>query len=215
MPFHPRGAHGPAACPGLPAQPWLKQRPGGQCFQQGQARDFSPQPCGAGMGPGCSPSLKADVAEGVAVARAGEGRCIAVVGMERGQSLLFPPSLSPAPPLPPGGGSAATVPAHEGMSPDGMLHLDEGQLPHCHLTGTQRLETALLVEGHEEIFAHEQGAPGERQAPQVLQVPPHEDGALALLPEGAVHGQHVDVHCCAPRFVQGQRRLPRGERGLV
>lgn len=136
---------------------------------------------------------------------------------EGSQPLILPCSLSPAPPGRAGtrGGSAAAVPAHEGMSPHGMLHLDEGQLPHRHLAGTQHLKTALLVEGHEEIFAHEQGAPGEGQAPQVLQVSPHEDGALALLPEGAVHGQHVDVHSRAPRLMQGQGRLPRGEQELV
>lgn len=96
-----------------------------------------------------------------------------------------------------------------------MLHLDERQLPHRHLTGTQCLETALLVEGHEEIFAHEEGTAGEGQAAQVLQVPPHQDGALALLAEGAVHGQHMDVNCCALRLVQGQRLLQGGNKVSV
>jgi len=125
-----------------------------------------------------------------------------MAGMERGRSPLPTAAASGH-----RGGSAAAVPAHEGMTPHGVLHLDEGQLPHRHLAGPQRLEAALLVEGHEEVFAHEQGAAGEGQAAQVLQVPPHEDGALALLPGRAVHGQHVDVHRRAPRLVQGQRRL--------
>lgn len=63
--------------------------------------DFCPQPCGAGMGPGRSPGWKADVVEGIAVARAGWGRYIAVVGMERGHCLLstpLQPLSSPPPP---------------------------------------------------------------------------------------------------------------------
>lgn len=111
-------------------------------------------------------------------------------------------------------GSAAAVPAHEGMAPHLVLHLSEGQRAHRHLAGTQSFETALLIEGHEEMFAHEHGAPGAGQAAQVLQVSPHQDGTLALLTEGSVHGQHVDVHRRAPRLVQGQRRL-QGANGAV
>lgn len=83
--------------------------------------------------------------------------------------------------------SAATVAAHEGVAAHGVLHLDEGQWPHRDLARALNLEAGLLVEGHEEILAHEHGAAHVRQTAQVLQVAPHQDGPAALLPERAVH----------------------------
>lgn len=103
--------------------------------------------------------------------------------------------------------SAATVAAHEGVASHGILHLDEGQRPHRDLTRTQNFEARLLVERHEEILAHEHGTAHVRQTAQVLQVTPHQDGAAALLPERAVHRQHMDMHCGAMRFVERQSFL--------
>lgn len=93
------------------------------------------------------------------------------------------------------------------MSADRALHLDEGQGPHGDLAGALHLEAGLLVEGHQEVLAHQDGAPHAGQAAQVLQVSPHQDGALALLPEGAVDRQDVDVDGGAVGLVEGQSVL--------
>lgn len=89
--------------------------------------------------------------------------------------------------------STAAVPAHEGVAPDRVQHLDEGEGPHSDLAGALHLEARLLVEGHQEVLAHEHGAADVGQAAEVLQVAPHQDGAFALLAEGPVDGQGVDV----------------------
>lgn len=111
-----------------------------------------------------------------------------------------------------GTSSATTVSAHEGMATNGMVHLDEGQRAHRDLTGAQRLEATLGVEGDKEILTHQCGSTHVRQAAQVLQVAPHQDGALALLAEGAVDCQNMDMDCGSMRLVQGQSILPREEK---
>lgn len=100
--------------------------------------------------------------------------------------------------------SAATVASHEGVATHSVLHLDEGQRPHRDLTRALNLEARLLVEGHEEILAHEHSTAHVRQTAQILQVAPHEDGATTLLPERAVHRQHMDVDRGAMRFMKRQ-----------
>lgn len=95
------------------------------------------------------------------------------------------------------------------MAPDRELHLDEGQRSHGDLAWALRLEAALLIERHQEVLAHQHGAAHERQTAQVLQVAPHQDGAFALLPEGSVHRQHVDVDGRAAGLVKGQCILQR------
>lgn len=97
--------------------------------------------------------------------------------------------------------STAAIPPHEGVASDRVDHFHEGQGSHCDLAGTQCLEARLLVEGNQEVLAHEHGAADVGEAAQVLQVAPHQDGAFALLPESSVHSQHVDVDCVAVRLV--------------
>jgi len=89
--------------------------------------------------------------------------------------------------------STAAVPTHEGVAPDWVHHVDEGQGPHCDPARALHLETRLPVEGNQEVFAHEHGAADGGQAAEVLQVAPHQDGAFALLAEGPVDRQDVDV----------------------
>lgn len=79
------------------------------------------------------------------------------------------------------------------MAPDWVEHLGEGEGPHRDLTGALHLEARLPVEGDQEVFTHEHGAADVGQAAEVLQVAPHQDGAFALLAEGPVDGQDVDV----------------------
>ena len=90
--------------------------------------------------------------------------------------------------------SATAVTSHEGVSPDRVQHLNEREGPHCDLTGALHLETRLLVEGNQEVLTHEHRTADVGQAPEVLQVAPHQDGAFTLLTEGPVDGQDVDVH---------------------
>lgn len=87
------------------------------------------------------------------------------------------------------------------------MHLDEGQRPDCDLTWALNLEARLLVEGYEEILAHEHSTADVRQTAQVLQVAPHQDGTAALLSERTVHRQHVHVDGGAMRFVKRQSFL--------
>lgn len=105
--------------------------------------------------------------------------------------------------------SATAVAAHEGVSADGILHLHEGQWPHCDLTRALNFESRLLVKGYEEILTHEDCTSYVRQAAQVLQVAPHQDGATALLSEGTVHGKDMDVDCSPLWLVQSQGFLKR------
>lgn len=124
-----------------------------------------------------------------------------------GQEVSAPPRTSRkihARAIPP---STAAVPPHEGVTSDRVDHFHEGQGSHGDLAGAQSLEARLLVEGNQEVLAHEHGAPHVGEAAQVLQVAPHQDGAFALLAESSVHGQHVDVDGVAVRLVEGQRVL--------
>lgn len=107
--------------------------------------------------------------------------------------------------------STATVTAHEGMAPDWVEHLDEGEGPHCDLTGALHLEARLLVKGNQEIFTHEHSTANIGQAAEVLQVAPHQDGAFALLAEGPVDSQDMDVDSGAMRLMEGQGILKRGQ----
>ncbi|KAL7890876.1 hypothetical protein AOLI_G00003520 [Acnodon oligacanthus] len=108
-----------------------------------------------------------------------------------------------------GEASAAAVAAHERVPTHRTLHLDEGERPHGDLTGALHLEAGLLVEGHEEVLAHEDGPAHVGEAAQVLQVPPHQDRSFALLAEGAVDRQDVNVDRGAVRLVEGQGVLKR------
>lgn len=107
--------------------------------------------------------------------------------------------------------STATVPPHEGMAPDWVEHLDEGEGPHCDLTGALHLEARLLVKGNQEIFTHKHSTANIGQAAEVLQVAPHQDGAFALLAEGTVDSQDMDVDSGAMRLMEGQGILKRGQ----
>lgn len=71
--------------------------------------------------------------------------------------------------------STATVTPHEGMASDRVEHLNEGQRPHCDLTGALHLEARLLVKGNKEFFTHEDSSTDTRQAAKVLQIAPHQD----------------------------------------
>lgn len=90
------------------------------------------------------------------------------------------------------------------MASDRVEHLNEGQGPHCDLTGALHLKTRLLVKGNQEFFTHEDSSAYTRQAAKVLQIAPHQDGAFALLTEGPVDGQHVDVNRRPVRFMEGE-----------
>lgn len=95
------------------------------------------------------------------------------------------------------------------MATDGALHLDKGKGPHGNLARTLNLKARLLIKRHQKVLAHENGAADVGQAAQVLQVTPHQDGAFALLAEGTVDSQHVDVDGGAVGFVKSQRILSR------
>lgn len=103
--------------------------------------------------------------------------------------------------------STATVATHESVAPDWVQHLYEGEGPHSDVSGAQHLEIHLLVEGNQEILAHEDGTAHIGQAAEVLQVAPHEDGAFSLLPERPVDSQDVDVDRGSMRLVEGHRVL--------
>lgn len=107
--------------------------------------------------------------------------------------------------------STATVSAHEGMAPDWVEHLDESEGAHCDLTGALHLEARLLVKGNQEIFTHKHSTANIGQAAEVLQVTPHQDGAFALLAEGPVDSQDMDVDSGAMRLMEGQGILKRGQ----
>lgn len=100
--------------------------------------------------------------------------------------------------------STAAVPPHEGVASDWVDHLDEGQGPNCDLTGALRLETRLLVKGNQEFLTHEDSSADAGQTAEVLQIAPHQDGAFALLTEGPVDGQDVDVNRGTVRFMEGE-----------
>lgn len=104
------------------------------------------------------------------------------------------------------------VAPHVGVSADRVPHLGEGEVGHGDGAAAQDPEATLTVEGHQEVLAHEHGPPYVGQAAQVLQVAPHQDGPLALLPEGTVHGQHMDVHRGATGLVQRQSLLEQRAR---
>lgn len=90
------------------------------------------------------------------------------------------------------------------MASDVVEHLGEGEGSHCDLTGALHLEARLLVEGHQEVFAHEHCTAYVGQAAEVLEVAPHQDGAFPLVAEGAMDCQDVDVDCVAMRFMESQ-----------
>lgn len=99
------------------------------------------------------------------------------------------------------------VTAHVRMAADRVPHLGEGEVGHGDGAAAQDLEARLAIEGDEEVLAHQHGSAHVGQAAQVLQVAPHQDGAFALLPEGAMNRQDVDVDGGAAGLVEGQRIL--------
>ena len=100
-----------------------------------------------------------------------------------------------------------TVAAHVRVAADRVQHLREGEVGHGDGAAAQHLEAGLPVEGNQEVLAHQHRPAHAGQAAQVLQVAPQQDGTFALLPEGAVHGEDVDVDRGAAGLVQGQRVL--------
>lgn len=100
-----------------------------------------------------------------------------------------------------------TVAAHVGVAADGVPHFGKGQVGHGDGAAAQHLEAWLAVEGDEKILTHQYGAAHVGKAAEVLQVAPHQDGAFALLSEGAVHGEDVDVDGGAAGLMKGQRFL--------
>ena len=115
----------------------------------------------------------------------------------------------------PGGSrSGVTVPAQGGVAPQGAVHLREGQRAHNDGTWARGMEAEPLVEGHQRVLAHERSLAHGQLASHVVQVAPEQDGALALPPEGAVHGQHVQVGGAPPGPVQCQRLLGQETTGV-
>lgn len=96
------------------------------------------------------------------------------------------------------------VAAHVGVAADWVPHLCEGEVGHGDGAAAQHLEAWLAVEGDEDVFAHQHRPAHVGQAAQVLQVTPHQDGTFALLPEGAMDGEDVDVDCGATGLVESQ-----------
>lgn len=90
------------------------------------------------------------------------------------------------------------------MASDRVEHLDEGQGPNCDLAGALHLEARLLVKGNQEFLTHEDSSADAGQTAEVLQIAPHQDGAFALLAEGPVDGQDVDVNRRTARFMEGE-----------
>lgn len=111
--------------------------------------------------------------------------------------------------------SAATVTTHECVASDWVEHLNEGEGPHPDLTGALNLEARLLVKGNQEVFTHEHSAADVRQTAEVLQVAPHQDGTFALLAEGPVDSQNVDVDGGPMRLMESQGILERKKKGGV
>lgn len=95
------------------------------------------------------------------------------------------------------------------MAPDRVEHLDESEGPHRDLTGSLHLEARLLVEGNQEVFTHEHSTADVGQAAEVLQVAPHQDGAFALLAEGPVDSQDVDMDGGPVRLMESQGILEK------
>lgn len=100
-----------------------------------------------------------------------------------------------------------TVAPHVRVAADGVPHLREGHAGHGDGAAAQHLEAGLAVEGNEEVLAHQHRSAHIGQAAEVLQVAPHQDGTFALLPEGAVDGEDVDVDGGAAGLVESQRVL--------
>lgn len=107
-------------------------------------------------------------------------------------------------------GSAAAVPPQGGVAPRGALQLREGERAQREGARAHEAEAEPLVEGHQSVLTHEHGPAHVRLAAQVVQVAPHQHGALALPPASVVHGQHVQVGGAAPGPVQRQRLLGTG-----
>lgn len=82
---------------------------------------------------------------------------------------------------------AAAVPPRVRLPAEHVLHLLEAHVGHGDGRGAPLLEAGLEVKGHQEVLADEQRTAEARDAAQVLQVAPQQDGAFALLPAVAVH----------------------------
>lgn len=105
------------------------------------------------------------------------------------------------------------VAPHVRVAADGVPHLCEGQVGHGDGTAPQHLEARLAVEGNEEVFAHQHRSAHVGQAAEILQVTPHQNGPFALLPEGAVDSEDVDVDGGAAGLVEGQCVLEKRGHG--
>lgn len=95
------------------------------------------------------------------------------------------------------------------MASDWVEHLNEGEGPYPDLTGALNLEARLLVKGNQEVFTHEHSAADVRQTAEVLKVAPHQDGTFALLAEGPVDSQNVDVDGGPMRLMESQGILEK------
>lgn len=93
------------------------------------------------------------------------------------------------------------------MAPNSILHLCEGQVRNCDRTGAQHFETRLLVEWDQVVLTHKHGESHVRQAAQVLLIAPHQDRSFALLTEGAMDGQDMNMDRVAMRLVKSQCAL--------
>ncbi|TNN58550.1 hypothetical protein EYF80_031170 [Liparis tanakae] len=101
------------------------------------------------------------------------------------------------------------VAPHVRVAADRVAHLREGHVGHGDGAAAQHLEARLVVEGHQDVLAHEERAAHAGQAAQVLQVAPQQDGPFALLPKGAVHRQDVDVDRGAARLREPMMKATR------
>lgn len=99
------------------------------------------------------------------------------------------------------------VAPHVRVAADGVPHLREGQVGHGDGAVPQHLEARLAVEGNEDVLAHQHRSAHVGQAAEILQVAPHQNGTFALLPEGAMDSEDVDVDGGAARLVESQRIL--------
>lgn len=97
-----------------------------------------------------------------------------------------------------------TVAPHVCMATDGVPHLCERQVGYGDGAAAQHLEARLAVERNEEVFTHQHCSANIGQAAEILQVTPHQNGSFALLPEGAMNSEDVDVDSGATWLVQGQ-----------
>lgn len=101
------------------------------------------------------------------------------------------------------------------MTLDQVEHFNEGKGPHCDVTGAMNLETWLLIKGNQEVLTHEHSTADIGQAAEVLEVPPHQDGAFPLLTEGPMDSQDMDVDSGPVWLMESQSILENREMSLL